>query len=198
MARARFAAADFIDAARALAAAEGPDAVTVGAVTERLKAPTGSFYHRFASRDVLLAELWLAIARAFQHGFGEVIASGDGLAAALYGPAWTRGHLDEARLLLLHHRDDFVHGAWPAALKRGVAEQARAIDVAFARFARDHLGGEHGERLQIARFLLADLPIAAMRPYLGRRAPPPPLVDELIRATYAAILTRWGPKKPRR
>jgi AcrR family transcriptional regulator len=198
MARALFAAADFIAAARSLAAAHGPDAVTVGSVTRRLKAPTGSFYHRFASRDLLLAELWLATAHAFQGGFVAAIEAGDGLAAALYGARWARAHPDEARLLLLYHRDDFVQGGWPAALKRGVAEQARAIDACFARFARDHLGGGDAERLEIARFLLADLPIAALRPHLRRREPPPPLVDELVRAAYEAVVARWGSGKPPR
>ena len=45
--------ADFLAAARDLAAAGGPASVTVTSVSERLGAPVGSFYHRFASRDVL-------------------------------------------------------------------------------------------------------------------------------------------------
>ena len=51
--------ADFLAAARDLAAAGGPASVTVSSVTGRLGAPVGSFYHRFASRDVLLANVWL-------------------------------------------------------------------------------------------------------------------------------------------
>jgi len=122
MPRATFTDADFLAAACALAAKRGPAAVTVESVTARLKAPTGSFYYRFASRDVLLGELWLATARAFQEGFIAAIATGDGLAAALHTPIWVRAHLNEARVFLLHHRDDFVQGAWPAVLRRGVAE----------------------------------------------------------------------------
>ena len=49
---------DFLDAALALVAENGPSAATVAAISARLKAPTGSFYHRFASRDALLGELW--------------------------------------------------------------------------------------------------------------------------------------------
>ena len=33
---------------------ENPAAVTIDSVTQRLKAPKGSFYYRFASRDALL------------------------------------------------------------------------------------------------------------------------------------------------
>ena len=55
-------------------------AVTVASVTQHLGAPIGSFYHRFASRDVLLAELWLTTVLAFQEGFVAAIEISDGLA----------------------------------------------------------------------------------------------------------------------
>ena len=90
--------------------------MTVDSVTQRLGAPKGSFYHRFASRDALLGELWLKTVLAYQEGFVAAIEAGDGLAAALHTPAWARLHLDDARLLLLYSRHDFVQGDWPAAL----------------------------------------------------------------------------------
>src|SRR4051812_17136650 len=96
----------------ALAAERGPAAVTVGAITARLKAPTGSFYHRFVSRNALLGALWLRTVLDFQAGAIAALDAGDGLAAALHTPAWSREHLDAARLLLLYDRDDFVQGDW--------------------------------------------------------------------------------------
>ena len=98
MARASFEYADFLTAARDLAAQGGPAAVTVLSVTERLRAPSGSFYYRFASRDVLLAELWLATALAFQDGFVAAIKRGDGLAAALHTPTWVRAHTEASTI----------------------------------------------------------------------------------------------------
>ena len=68
MAHPAFDHADFLDAALALVAKHGPAAVTVAAITARLRAPTGSFYHRFASRDALLGELWLNTVKDFQQG----------------------------------------------------------------------------------------------------------------------------------
>ena len=59
MGRAKFSQSDFLGAALAIASEHGPAAVTVASISERLKAPTGSFYHRFASRNVLLGALWL-------------------------------------------------------------------------------------------------------------------------------------------
>src|SRR5438045_4675460 len=124
MGRPKFASSDFLDAALAIAAESGPPAVTVGAITDRLGAPVGSFYHRFASRDVLLGELWLRTVLDFQQGIGAALDAGNGLGAALHTPAWVRGHLDEARLLLLYHRDDFGQGGWPTSQRDGGAAPA--------------------------------------------------------------------------
>ena len=188
MGRARFDNADFLEAARALAAEHGPAAVTVGAVGARLKAPTGSFYHRFGSRDLLLGELWLETVLAYQVGFFAALEAGDGLSAALHTPRWVRAHMNDARLLLLHHRDDFVQGDWPKALKQGVRDQAQRFEAALEKFARDSFGSAAPEKLRRASFALVDVPAAAVRPHLQRREAPPPLVDELISASYRAVI----------
>jgi AcrR family transcriptional regulator len=192
MGRAQFDHADFLAAARALTAERGPVAVTVDAIIERLKAPKGSFYYRFDSRDALLGELWLATVLAFQEGFVAAIAAGDGLRAALHVPRWSRRHLDDARLLLLYSRHDFVHGNWPAALKRGVADQAKRLETCLRKFAGDALGGAGPAQLRRATFVLAEVPAAAVKHHLQRREPPPPLVDELITETYRAIVGGGG------
>jgi len=192
MTRPSFGHAAFLTAARDIAAQNGPAAVTVSSVTERLGAPSGSFYYRFPSRDVLLAELWLATALAFQQGFVAAIKAGDGLTAALHTPVWVRAHLDDACVFLLHHRDDFVQGGWPAALTARVAQQARRVDACYKRFARDAFGGANAERLRLARFVLADVPKAAVSPHLRRREPPPLIVDDMIRITFRAVLSQYG------
>lgn len=189
MGHALFEHADFLVAARELAAERGPAGVTVGSVTERLKAPKGSFYYRFASRDLLLGELWLAAVLSFQQGFVAAIGAGDGLAAALHMPAWVRQHMDDARLLLLYSRHDFVQGEWPARLKKGVADQARRFESCLERFALDAFGRGGPDELRLAQFVLADAPGAAVRPHLQRREAPPPLVDDLIRITYRAVVS---------
>ena len=198
MGRALFADADFRRAARELAIKHGPAAVTVGAIAKRLKAPVGSFYHRFTSRDLLLGELWLETVLAYQRGFIAAIEAGDGLAAALHMPAWVRGHLDDARLLLLYSRHDFAEGNWPASLKRGVADQARRLVTYVERFAGAAFGRTGPEQVRRAQFVLVDVPGAAVKPHLQRRELPPPLVDDLIRATYNAIVGDRRMPRPRK
>jgi AcrR family transcriptional regulator len=199
MGHALFEHADFLAAARELAAELGPAAVTVGSVTERLKAPKGSFYYRFASRDLLLGELWLNTVLDFQEGFVAASAAGDWLAAALHTPAWVRLHLAEARLLLLYSRHDFVHGPWPTSLKRGAADQAQRFIDCLERFARDALGGTGAKEMRRAQFVLADAPGAAVRPHLHRREAPPAMVDDLVRLTYHAFVGAGrAPRRGRR
>jgi AcrR family transcriptional regulator len=189
MGRPLFENADFIAAARAIADERGPAGVTIDSVTQRLKAPKGSFYYRFASRDALLGELWLSTVLAYQVGFLAALDAGDGLGAALHAPSWARAHMEEARLLLLHSRHDFVQGDWPAPLKRGVREQAQRLESAVADFAHRAFGLAGDGELRRAQFVLVEVPIVAIKRHLERREPPPPLVDELIKRTYHAILS---------
>jgi len=186
--RAQFDSAGFLAAARALIVERGLEAVTVDSVAERIGAPKGSFYYRFASRDALLGELWLKTVLAYQEGFVAAIEAGDGLKAALHTPAWARSHLDDARLLMLYSRNDFVHGPWPAALTRGVADQAQRFEACLRKFARDAFGRAGRGQMRRATFVLAEVPIAAVKPHLQRRERPPALVDELIARTYRAIV----------
>lgn len=190
MARPQFTSPDFLEAARALACEHGPAAVTVGAVIERLGAPAGSFYYRFASRDLLLGELWLKTVLAFQEGFMAAIKVGDGLAAALHTPAWARENLDDACLLLLYRRSDFVHGDWPETLRSGVISQEKSFKAAVMQFAQTTLGSDSPDTLRRVRFALVEVPLAAVRMHLECREAPPPIADELIRQTYEAVITR--------
>jgi AcrR family transcriptional regulator len=108
--KAHYANEQFLDAALKLAAAGGPGAVTVAAIAEKLGAPIGSVYHRFPSRDVILAELWLQAAESFQAGFLELLKGDDGIEAALYTPRWARSHPEQGRLLLLYRQEELTWG----------------------------------------------------------------------------------------
>ncbi len=182
---------DFLGAALALAAEHGPGAVTVAAISSRLKSPTGSFYHRFESRDALLAELWFNTVLAFQQGITAALEAGDGLRAALHTPAWVREHLDEGRLLLLYHREDFVHGDWPRALLDALSEQGRRGEARLKKFARDTFGRAGPTEVRRAQFILSEVPVAAVRQHLMRRERPPKIIDELISTTFHAVVDSY-------
>jgi AcrR family transcriptional regulator len=193
----KFSQEDFFAAALSIIAERGPPAVTVASISARLKSPTGSFYHRFASRDVLLGELWLRAVLDFQAGVGKALDAGDGLAAALHTPAWARKHLDKARLLLLYDRSDFVQGDWPEELRERVAEMARRMEAGSRRRARVIFGKDGREEQRLAQFLISELPVAVVRQHLTRGEKPPPLVDQLIRTTYAAVVVDYRSRRKR-
>ena len=197
MGRAKFTEEDFFAAALAIAAEQGLPAVTVASISTRLKSPTGSFYHRFASRDVLLGEVWLRAVLDFQVGMAAARDAGDPLAAALHTPAWVRRNLDQAKLLLLYDRRDFVAGEWPEQLRVRVAEMTARMDAASPRWARMIFGKDGREEVRLAQFLISELPVAVVRQHLMRGEKPPPLVDEIIRATYAAVLADYRKRKTR-
>lgn len=188
---------DFLGAALAIVAERGLSEVTVAAVSERLGSPTGSFYHRFASRDALLGSLWLRTVLQFQAGVGVALEAGDGLKAALHTPAWARNHPDEARLLLLYDRKDFLHGEWPRDLRERVAEMTQRMESASKHWARAIFGKDGHDEVRLAQFLVSELPVAVVRQHLLRGERPPPLVDRIIRATYSAVLADYRSGKAR-
>jgi hypothetical protein len=99
--------------------------------------------------------------------------------------------------LLLYHRDDFVQGGWPAALRDGVAAQTARMETGFARFARLVFGRAGKDEMRRAQFLLAEMPVGAVRQHLQRREKPPPIVDELIRITYEAVVADYRSRRAR-
>ena len=55
-----------LDAARALVLRDGPRAAGVAAIAAESGAPVGTLYHRFGSRDGVLAAVWLRALERFQ------------------------------------------------------------------------------------------------------------------------------------
>jgi AcrR family transcriptional regulator len=191
----KFSHEDFLGAALAIIADQGVSGVTVASVSERLGSPTGSFYHRFASRDVLLGSLWLRAVLEFQAGINAALDADDGLRAALHTPAWVRKHPDEARLLLLYDRKDFLKGEWPPELRQRVAEMTQRMEAGSRRWARVIFGKEGRDEIRLAQFLISELPVAVVRQHVLRGEQPPQMIDRIIRATYRAVLADYRRRK---
>jgi AcrR family transcriptional regulator len=181
-----------VAAAGRLIAASGPGAATIGAIARAVGAPTGSIYHRFRSRDVLLAHVWLRAATAFQAEFFRRLAGSParhaGLAAALYMAQRVRDHPRHARLLLVHRREDFVDRGWPAGLRRQAAALGRQIDDELRDFSGRLTGRADARTVRMVAFAVVEAPFAAVRRHVVANEPPPPIVDTLIRATYEAVV----------
>jgi AcrR family transcriptional regulator len=193
---AKFDEEQILAAARRLIAAHGPVGATIGAIGRAVGAPTGSIYHRFASRDVLLAEVWLRAATAFQAAFfGRLAGAGAweaGLTAALYMAQRVREHPHEARLLLLHRREDFVDRGWPGKLRRQAEELQQQVETELRAFSQRLCRRADAQTVRVVAYAVVEAPFAAVRRHVAASETPPPYVDELIRVTYAATISLLG------
>jgi AcrR family transcriptional regulator len=179
-----------------LAAERGPDAVTVSAISAATGAPVGSIYHRFASRDLLVAEVWLSTIQAFQRGYMEALGAEptaeSGLRAALHIPSWVRQHMAGARILLLHRQEDFIGAGWPAVVEERARDLNTAVFERIHAFALAVLATDDEAAMGRATYALASAPTGAVKDYIARWQPPPRLVDELVAETYDAVIVRAG------
>jgi AcrR family transcriptional regulator len=190
--KAMFERSDMTGAALRLVADRGPQAVTVAALAREVGAPTGSIYHRYRSREQLLAELWMEVVEGFQAGFAASLAGADDLEGAVdtarFMAAWTREHPLEARLLLLHRRQDFVAGDWPEDLAARASALEPQIGAALRAYAQRVCGRADAETMARLRYALLDAPFGAIKPYVQARKRVPAVVDELVAATVRAVL----------
>lgn len=154
-----------LDAALCVLERDGMRALTMTRVAEELGAPSGSVYHRFASRTALLVALWLRSAERFQRSYREVVeahhdAHEAARAAARYIIERARRHRAEALVLMAYRREDLLGGAWPTAVRK----RAQALEADHRQMAQDlarRLWPDGGEDVPRMNFAVATLPVAA-------------------------------------
>ena len=185
--KAHFSTDEFLEAALRVLTARGPGAVTVSAVAAEAGAPVGSVYHRFASKDQILGELWLATAESFQAGFFEALGQG-GLEAALFTPRWARRHPNKAKMLLLYRREELISRKWPERCRRRARRLAERLGDELRGFAERTQGRQAQGHFENVLFALVDVPLASVKRHLEAGRAPPAAVDERVGRTFAAIL----------
>jgi AcrR family transcriptional regulator len=189
--RAKYDGEHILDATAQIVAESGPGQATVAAIAERLGAPSGSIYHRFDSRDLLLARLWIRTVRRAQAGFIAALEIEDVEAAAhdaaLHIPRWSRQHLIDATVLLLYRREDLAD-RWAGELGEEVATLNDGMRAAVTDFTRRLFGRATSRHLQAVTFALVDVPYAASRRYLLAGRAPPVTVDGLVLRTCRCTL----------
>ncbi|MDD4242291.1 MAG: TetR/AcrR family transcriptional regulator [Smithellaceae bacterium] len=187
--KAHFQNSDFLDAAIRIIAEGGPGALTIAALAGQIHAPVGSVYHRFPSRDALLAEVWLGIIESFQDDFIKKLEE-DGLAATLACLQWVRQHPAEARILLLYRMQDLTTGRWPPELQKRARRLEKDLHDAVAAFIKRAFGKVTPENTDRAIFALYDAPLGIIRRYLSDNRVPPAAVADLLRETYNAVMPK--------
>ncbi|MCI0754314.1 TetR/AcrR family transcriptional regulator [Teichococcus vastitatis] len=186
---ARFSAEHFIDAAIALVAEGGPGAATMQAIARRVGGPTGSIYHRFASRSAILAAAWNAGYGSLVQVLVPLLHAGRPREAALALLPWAGEDRHRARFVLLHEPVALFEDAPPPEPLRQEMERLETeMDEAFgACIGRVGGGAIREEDLARAKFLIFDAPIAILRPHLLSENPVPSFAGQMIAELHAGV-----------
>jgi AcrR family transcriptional regulator len=191
---ARHASSTILDCAKQVSAEVGPQKLTIAAVAQRAGAPVGSIYHRYASRHEILAAVWLDLVEEFQERFLASLEGRDPSAAAVaavrYTCGWVRRHPREARLMLLHRREDFAADHWPASYRRRAERLAAEAGESLRRYTARLLGRCRAQELRIVRFILVDLPTAALKRDIEAGVSPSKALETLLLETCTDALRR--------
>ena len=159
-------------------------------LTELTGVSVGSLYHRFGSREALLAEAWLDALEAFQARFLAALddaRDGPGIAAALATPRFCRDQPARATLLVCCRRSELMGDDAPAPLRARLEMGNRTVAQAMTAFC-DHTGLP----VEAARLGLIGFPLGAVKLYLPDK-PVPGDVDEDIAAAWTALYRRHVP-----
>jgi AcrR family transcriptional regulator len=186
-----------LDAALRVLERGGIGALTAVAVCKTLEAPSGSFYHRFASRDALLVELWLRCAERFQAALCAVL-DGPGTArevahAAVRGFVLrAREQRGEALMLMAYRREDLIAGPRPPAVRRRARALESMQNAALQRFAGRLWPQGQAEPGRMV-FALLDLPLAAAMAELRGSKAAARDAEQWVAASLDALLGDcWG------
>lgn len=183
-----------LDATRGLVLENGVRAATVDAIARRSGAPVGSLYHRFGSRDRLLAEMWVRAARRSQAAFAAAAqhenprqAAVDAALSLLY---FVQEHRDDARLLVSFRREDLIRAARSPQLVRELEELNRPLEFVLRKLARRLFGKVDTRAVETTMFAVIDLPMGAIRRHLIAGRDLPATAAALVEAAVRGVLRR--------
>lgn len=185
----KYTAEELVKHATALAAIEGPGAVTMVGVAEAAGAPSGSVYHRFDSRPHLLAEVWRSCLEAFQQ-FWWARAEGEQNPAevAVLPVQWARRHRELAGVLLVHSAEHFVVDDCPAATRTAITGMQRKTAKQLGAMAERFLGRSDREAMERTTLALTGIPLAVIRRPLTRGGPITQTAESLVRESAACLM----------
>jgi AcrR family transcriptional regulator len=156
-----------LDAARDLILDSGPRRAGIREIAQRSGAPSGSLYHRFGSRDNLVALAWLRAVRRFQTGFVKALDADDPhdavKGAVKWGVQYALTEPADTRLLLCFSRDDLLDADPAADTLTELAAVNLAVESAVHRLARLAFGTITTASVERITYAVIDLPYAVLR-----------------------------------
>jgi AcrR family transcriptional regulator len=188
-----------LDGARTALLADSP--ATIAEIAATSGAPAGSIYHRFASRDALLAEMWMRATARSQQRFIAAIASADdpadaAVAAGLSVFDFADDQRDDARLLASLRREQVIRAPLPPQLTSRLDTLNEPIESAIGQLARDLYGTSSREHRRQVVLATIDIPHGAVRQFLIAGTPPPPALRPLVEHAIRAVLDAQPSSSP--
>ena len=184
---ARFTTEEILDAA-AQAVHTHWRSATVAHVTALLGAPSGSIYHRFASRDALFASAWVRAVGRFHAQFDDIREISDPVEAivetGMLIPTFCRANPVDARMLTVYRHRDLV-AAPPAGLEDVLPDLNAPVGGLIAHLAERRYGQVSRRSLEVTALAARDTPLGMVRTLLGE--PIPIWLDNPIRAAIRAV-----------
>jgi AcrR family transcriptional regulator len=191
-----------LDAARTLVLEVGARSATVTAVAETSGVPKGSIYHRFASLDDLLAEMWIRAVRHSQGAFLEALHAPDAMTAAIEGALalfdFAEGERADARLLAALRREDLIERVDSRRLRRELENLNRPLAAGIGELARRLFGRANPGNVEKTILAVVDLPMGALRRHLIGGSPLPKSLRPQLEAAVRAALLQAGATRARR
>lgn len=186
----------FINAAIEIAAHCGVSAVSIAAIANKTGAPVGSVYHRFESRDTILARAWLKVKNDFRQTVASQWALGDTWQSVASFLLWCRSNPLYAQFLLQCENTPVFNETLSQELHAQLEAEQSALDACFElglHSARQHLLDD--DIATLLRFVLIDSPSAIVKPYLIQNRPIPTTIDAMLRASHDAVCL-WATPAP--
>jgi AcrR family transcriptional regulator len=181
----------FIESAIHIAAECGIGAVSMASIASKAGAPIGSLYHRFDSRDTVLARAWLKVRADFRAEVSRHWAEGDTWRAVEALVQWCRDKPVYARFML--QSDDAPDfGELPAPLRAELEADQAELDAAFTRCLQSLPQGID-DPAHLLRFILIGAPVAMVKPFLSQDQPIPSSINAVLRSSHDAVCT-WAAK----
>ena len=151
--------------------------------------PTGSVYHRFASREELLIRLWLRSIKRFQVGF---IRAGEREEArraviemALCVPRFCRAHPADAKAMTLYRREDLLLHHHEATCARRSSPSTRTLMPLPKTWGCGAMGRLNERRRALLYLATRISPYGLLRPFIGVDVPS--WIDDAVAASAGAI-----------
>lgn len=169
--------------------------VSMQNVVSKSGVSTGSLYHRFQSRETMLAHAWVDALTAFQEAFIEAMTlsvDDPGEQAALATPRFCRRHHDRAIILACCQQSQFVGND----IEEGLMEACDQRNLEMASLLKNY-----AKRKSVSRdacyLAVVHYPLAVVRSFLPKRKVPKSAEKHVIAAFNAAMTVAGEERRDR-